>query len=49
MQIVAPGVQLLEQIHDRFAVARIEVTGRLVREQDRGLPASARATATRCC
>jgi len=30
----AAGVQFLEQIHDRFAVARIEVTGRFVGEKD---------------
>ena len=30
----AAGVQLLQQIHHRFAVARIKVPGRLVREQD---------------
>ena len=30
------GMQFFEQIHDRFAVARIEIPGRLVREQDCG-------------
>ena len=30
----AAGVQFLEQIHDRFAVARIEVAGRFVRQED---------------
>ena len=30
----AAGVQFLEQIHDRFAVARIEVAGRFVRQKD---------------
>src|SRR2546430_14394667 len=33
----ATGVQFLEQIHHRFAVSRIEVSSRLVREQDRRL------------
>ena len=31
----AGGVQFLEQIHDRFAIARIEISGRFVREKDR--------------
>ena len=40
MQIVAPlDVQLLEQVHHRFAVLRVEVAGRLVGEQDRRLAA----------
>src|SRR5207249_3509583 len=30
----AAAVQLAEQLHDRFAVRRIEVTGRLVGEED---------------
>ena len=30
------AVQLAQQLHDRFAVLRVEVAGRLVREQDRG-------------
>ena len=30
----AGAVQLAEQIHDRFAAARVEVSGRLVRQQD---------------
>src|SRR5262245_19920402 len=29
-------VQLAEQLHDRLAVLRVEVSGRLVRQQDRG-------------
>src|SRR5579872_6199565 len=29
----AGGMELLEQIHDRLAAARVEVAGRLVREQ----------------
>ena len=34
----AAGVQFLQQIHDRFAVARIEVSRRLVRQQNRRFP-----------
>src|ERR1051325_3354204 len=30
----AAVVQLLEQVHDRFAVARIEISGRLIGEQN---------------
>ena len=30
----AAGVQFLQQIHDRFAVARVEVAGRFVRQKD---------------
>jgi len=36
-------VQLAQQMHDRFAVVRIEITGRLVCEEDRW-PASKRAS-----
>ena len=37
--IVAPAaVQLLQQLHHRLAVLRVEVSGRLVGEQDGGLP-----------
>ena len=35
----AAHVQFLEQVHDRFAVLRVEVPRRLVRQQDRGLSA----------
>jgi hypothetical protein len=31
----APLMEFAEQMHDRFAVVRIKVTGRLVREQNR--------------
>src|SRR5436309_2402539 len=30
------GVQFFQQIHYRFAIARIEISGRLIREQNRG-------------
>src|SRR5256885_6370257 len=33
----AAAVQLAQQIHHRFAAARVEVSGRLVREQDERL------------
>src|SRR5438874_13312751 len=33
----AAGVQFLEQIHYRFTVAGVEISGRLVREQNRRL------------
>src|SRR5471030_3101647 len=33
----AGAVQLAEEVHDRFAAARVEVAGRLVREQDERL------------
>src|SRR5258706_11767679 len=33
----AGAMQLAEQVHDRFAAARIEVSGRLVREQNQRL------------
>ena len=40
MQMVAPAlVQLLEQVHHRLAVLRVEVAGGLVGEQDRRLAA----------
>ena len=31
-------MQLLQQLHDRFAVAGVEVSGRLIREQNGGRP-----------
>ena len=45
----AAAVQFAQQVHDGFAVGRIEVAGGLVGQQDRGIAARARATATRCC
>ena len=33
------AMQVLQQLHHRFAVARVEVSGRLVGQQDRRLPA----------
>ena len=40
MQMVAPcAMQFAQQVHDRFAVLRVEVSGRLVREQDGRLSA----------
>ena len=34
----ATGVQFLQQIHNGFAVARVEVSRRLIRQQNRRLP-----------
>src|SRR5215218_1604011 len=41
-------VQLLQQLHDRFAVARVEVAVGSSASRIDGLPTTARATATRC-
>jgi hypothetical protein len=30
-------MQLIEELHDGFAVGRVQVTGRLIGEKDRGL------------
>ena len=38
-----------QEIDDLLAGGLIEIAGRLVRHQDRGVGASARASATRCC
>ena len=32
----AAGVQLVEHVHQRFTTLRIEIAGRLIREQDGG-------------
>ena len=50
MQIVEPSsVQVAQQIHHGVAVRGVEVAGGLVGRAGCGSPASARATATRCC
>jgi len=43
------AVQVTQQFHDRLAVLRIEVSGRLVSHQNQRIATNARATATRCC